>query len=175
MSEVYQCKHSFMVHYEIKSSSSSSSSTSPPPPPPPPPSSSSLLLLLLLYWIVTTDLLLPPFHYFSANVLTVPIFISDKIKCSPSSKINKVVTKARREISTKNKSTHIFIVVLFDWTKPCSGVFVNPSAVISVINPPFGGLLFEAPLRKGGLFKRESLKKREGLIYLSIKWYDNFA
>ena len=61
---------------------------------------------------MTTHLLHPPFHHFSANVLTVPIFINDKIKCSPSRKINKVVTKARREISRQEQIyIHIFIVV----------------------------------------------------------------
>jgi hypothetical protein len=34
--------------------------------------------LTLIYRIITTDLLHPPFHYFSANVLTVPIFIRDR-------------------------------------------------------------------------------------------------
>jgi hypothetical protein len=75
--------------------------------------------LTLIYRIITIHLLHPPFHYFSANVLTVSIFISDKIKCSPSRKINKVVTKARREISRQEQIyIHIFIVVSFDWTKP---------------------------------------------------------
>jgi hypothetical protein len=63
--------------------------------------------LTVIYRIITTHLLHPPFHYFSANVLTVSIFISDKIKCSPSRKINKVVTKARRE----QIYIHIFILV----------------------------------------------------------------